>query len=186
MWDYLKHVFVVYYGSHLAGILAVFALYMQGYTVLDAITGGLAVMCIAGICLAVTALWGIRYPARVEPEPRPVILDKPVQDTRTDDLLPMPYQDDRQSYEATMARRKSAPDLALPEPQIARVVMYLLDGAGRASARQLAHICNQAETAKVRAWLLRHRWADGHNSTAVLNPAGREALAELLPHLARE
>jgi hypothetical protein len=184
VWDNLKPAFVVYYGSHLAGLMALYVLWAQGYGWVDAAIGGLAVMCIAGIILAVTALWGIRYPARVEPEPEPipvpVVVDVPA------DLLPMPYQDDRQSYEATMQRRKAAPDLALPEPQIARVVMYLLDGAGRASARQLAHICNQTETAKVREWLLRHRWADEHNSTAVLNQAGRAALAELLPHLARE
>jgi hypothetical protein len=119
----------------------------------------------------------------VEPEP-PAPTPQPPAPV-VDDLRPL-VRPEGQSYEATMQRRKTAPDLALPEPQIARVVMYLLDGRGRASARQLAHICNQTETAKVREWLLHHRWADEHNSTAVLNQAGREALAELLPRLARE
>ena len=184
VWENLEHVFVVYYGAHLAGVMAVFALYLQGYAVADAALGGLAVMGIAGILLTITALWGIRYPARVEPASRPVILDKPVQDNRTDDLLPMPRRDG-QSYEATMARRKPAPEIAMSEPQLARYIMYLLDGDGVVSARGMAHIGTPADTAKVRRWLWRMRWADERNKTAVLHDRGRDALRELLPHLDR-
>ena len=185
VWENLEHVFVVYYGAHLAGVMAVFALYLQGYAVADAALGGLAVMGIAGILLTITALWGLRYPARVEPASRPVILDKPVQDNRTDDLLPMPRQEG-QSYEATMARRKPCPDLALPEPQIARYFMFLLEGDGAVSVRDMKHIGTPGDTRKVRHWLWNNHMADDRNSTAVLHERGRAALAELLPHLMRE
>lgn len=186
VWDYLKPAFVVYYGSHLAGILAVFALQWQGYPIIDAVTGGLAVMCIAGICLTITALWGIRYPARAEPEPRPVILDKPVQDTGTDDLLPMPYQDDRQSYEATMQRRKAAPWCRLSEPKLARVIKLFLEVGGSINVKTYEHICTRRELAELRQDLINHGLADEWKGSAVPHERGRAELAELLPHLLRE
>ena len=186
VWDNLKPAFVVYYGSHLAGLMALYVLWVQGYGWVDAAIGAMAVMCIAGICLAVVALWGIRYPARVEPEQRPVILPKPVQDEQT----PAPdYNDlpgrEGQSYEATMQRRKPAPEIQMSEPQLARYVLYLLEGDGVVSARGMAHIGTPADTAKVRRWLWRMRWADERNKTAVLHDRGRDALRELLQKLVR-
>lgn len=188
VWDNLKHVMVIYYGSHLAGVMAVFALYLQGYVVADAALGGLAVMGIAGILLTITALWGIRYPARVEPEPRPVILDKPVQDNRTDDLLPMPRQDGK-SYEATMARRKAAPWCRLSEPKLARVLdLYkMLGGSINVETYVNRHkICSRRELAELRKDLINHGLADEYRNSAVPHERGRAKLLELLPHLLRE
>ena len=121
----------------------------------------------------------------VEPEP-PVILYKSVQDEQTPapDYTPLPGREG-QSYEATMQRRKPAPEIQMSEPQLARYVMYLLEGDGVVSARGMAHIGTPADTAKVRRWLWRMRWADERNKTAVLHDRGRQALRDLLPHLDR-
>jgi hypothetical protein len=179
---------VVYYGSHLAGILAVFALQWQGYPIIDAVTGGLAVMCIAGICLTITALWGIRYPARAEPEPRPVILYTPVQDTGTDDLREI-VRPDGQSYEATMQRRKAAPWCRLSEPKLARVLdLYkILGGSINVETYVNRHkICTRHELALLRTDLINHGLADGWKGSAVPHERGRAELLALLPHLLRE
>ena len=186
-WDYhLRNVMVVWYGAHLAGMFAGLILYVQGQTWTEILIPALMVMCITGVLLAVVALWGIRYPRPVKAEPRPVILDKPVQDkpTPAPDYNELPGREG-QSYEMTMQRRKPAPEIAMSEPQLARYVMHLLDGDGVVSARGMAHIGTPADTAKVRRWLWRMRWADERNKTAVLHDRGRDALRELLPHLDR-
>jgi hypothetical protein len=191
IWQNLKPVMVIWYGSHLAGMFALFLERLQGATWQRAGMVAALVACIAGILLAVVALWGIRYPVpqvvehvhTVKPDDGRTVVQRaaPVYD----DLLYIP-RDDEQSYQATMARRKPAPDIAMSEPQLARVVMYLLDGDGIASARRLAHICTPPETRKVRSWLMGRRWAYERNKTAVVNDQGRAGLVELLPHLARE
>lgn len=150
--------------------------------------GTIAVL-VAGIVwatLAAVAVWGIRYPRPVKVDPRTVILYSSVQDTPTPalDYNELPGRGG-QSYEATMQRRKPAPEIQMSEPQLARYVMYLLEGDGEVSARGMAHIGTPADTAKVRRWLWRMRWADERNKTAVLHDRGRQALRELLPHLDR-
>ena len=186
-WDYhLRNVMVIWYGAHLAGMFAALILYAQGQTWTAILIPALMVMCIAGVLLAVVALWGIRYPRPVKAEPRPAILPKPVQDKPTPppDYNELPGREG-QSYEMTMQRRKPAPDIAMSEPQLARYIMYLLDGDGVVSARGMAHIGTPADTAKVRRWLWKMRWADERNKTAVVHDKGRAALNELLPHLER-
>ena len=185
VWDNLKPAFVVYYGSHLAGLMALYVLWVQGYGWVDAAIGAMAVMCIAGICLAVVALWGIRYPARVEPEPRSVILPKPVQDAGTDDLREI-IRPEGQSYEATMARRKAAPWCRLSEPKLARVIELYLDKGGSINVLDYKHICSRPELAQLRADLINHGLADKWNGSAVPHERGRAELMELLPRLMRE
>ncbi len=188
VWDNLKPAFVVYYGSHLAGLMALYVLWVQGYGWVDAAIGAMAVMCIAGIGLAITALWGIRYPARVEPEPRSVILDKPVQDAGTDDLREI-IRPEGQSYEATMQRRKAAPWCRLSEPKLARVLdLYkILGGSINVETYVNRHkICTRHELALLRTDLINHGLADGWKGSAVPHERGRAALLELLPHLLRE
>lgn len=180
--DYhLRNVMIIWYGAHLAGILALALSYAQGETWQTAAFVALMVACIAGILLCVLALWGIRYPAKPEPRaeiarPAPVVEDNPAPD-----YTPI----EGQSYQATMARRKPAPDIAMSEAQLARYVMYLLDGDGVVSVRGMLHIGTPADTGKVRRWLWKTRWADERNKTAVLHDRGRAALRELLPHLDR-
>lgn len=142
---------------------------------------------IVWVMLASVAALGIRYPRPVKAE-RPVILDKPVQDepTPAPDYEPI-IRDEGQSYQATMARRKPAPDIAMGEAQLARYIMYLLGGDGGVSARGMRHIGTPAQTAKLRYWLLEVRhYAIERNKTAVLTDYGRAELLKLLPRLARE
>ena len=185
--DYhLRYLMVIWYGAHLAGMLAAFFLVVQGATQAAEFIPALMVTCIAGVLLAVVALWGIRYPRPVKAEPRPAILPKPVQDkpTPAPDYNELPGREG-QSYEMTMQRRHPAPDIAMSEPQLARYIMYLLDGDGVVSARGMAHIGTPADTAKVRRWLWKMRWADERNKTAVLHDQGRTELNALLPRLDR-
>lgn len=122
---------------------------------------------------------------------RPVEPEPPAQEPQftaeqvaaVDDLIALPGRE--QSYQATMARRKPAPDIAMSEAQLARYVMYLLDTSPVVSVREMAHIGTPADTAKVRRWLWARNYADERNKTAVVHDKGRAALNELLPHLER-
>jgi hypothetical protein len=182
--DYhLRNVLIIWYGAHLAGLLALLFQRSQGETWHAAAFVALIVACIAGVLLCVLALWGIRYPAKPEPRgeiarPAPVIEVV----NRAPDYTPI----DGQSYQATMQRRKPAPGIAMSEPQLARYIMYLLDGDGVVSARGMAHIGTPADTGKVRRWLWAMHYAIERNKTAVLTDSGRDALSAILPHLARE
>ena len=191
--DYhLRNLMVIWYGAHLAGMLAAFFLVVQGATQAADFIPALMVSCIAGVLLAVVALWGIRYPRPVEPvTPAP---PTPPQFTpeqiaavneQMRDLNPLPGREEPQSYQATMARRDPAPNIRMDHNQLARYIAFLLENDGEVSARRMMHIGTPADTAKLRRWLWSERYAIERNKTAVLTDHGRAELNALLPRLTR-
>lgn len=196
MHHYCKHIFVVVWGAFISGLAAWFYLYFDSVDARETFGIGVfiaaLVSMISGIFLSVLALWGIRYPRKSEtPKPAPAPSPKPpapVVDTYAD-LNPMPGRDERQSYEATMARRKAAPWCRLSEPKLARVLdLYkILGGSINVETYVNRHkICTRHELALLRTDLINHGLADGWKGSAVPHERGRAELLELLPRLLRE
>ena len=196
MHHYCKHIFVVVWGAFISGLAAWFYLYFDSVDARETFGIGVfiaaLVSMISGIFLSVLALWGIRYPRKSEtPKPAPAPSPKPpapVVDTYAD-LNPMPGRDERQSYEATMQRRKAAPWCRLSEPKLARVLeLYkILGGSINVETYVNRHkICTRHELALLRTDLINHGLADGWKGSAVPHERGRAELLELLPRLLRE
>lgn len=193
MHHYCKHIFVVVWGAFISGLAAWFYLYFDSVDARETFGIGVfiaaLVSMISGIFLSVLALWGIRYPRKSEtPKPAPAPSPKPpapVVDTYAD-LNPMPGRDERQSYEATMARRKAAPWCRLSEPKLARVIELYLDKGGSINVLTYGHICTRGELAQLRRDLINHGLADEWKGSAVPHERGRAELLALLPRLLRE